>query len=91
MLRVKKNDTNIHNVFQKCICGAAVPQIRKLLPQIEGLLPRIGSFFLKKRKASFENQEGGGFVHTETQCSFAYGSSVFVSSRAAFVMAKAEQ
>lgn len=40
------------------------------MPQMGGLLSRIGRFLLMST----------GFVHTETQCSFAYG--------ALFVMAK---
>ena len=47
---LKKNDAEIRYVFR----GATVPQI--------GLLPRIGSFLLKKWKASLP--KSAAFVHT---------------------------
>jgi len=47
MVQVQKNDTNIWKVFPNCVCGAALPQIGRLLL-------KIGRFLLKNRKASSE-------------------------------------
>ena len=44
-VRVFKIDAAIRNAFLKCICGASLPQIGRLLLQTGRLLPRIGKFF----------------------------------------------
>ena len=81
---LKKKDANIQNVFQKCICSIAAPQIRRLLP-------RIGRFLPKKQKASSEECWAHTHISFETWCSFAYGSlelHLHVSSGAVFMTAK---
>jgi len=49
----KKNDTDIQNIFPKCVCGEAVLQIGRGLPG-------FGRFLPKKQKASSKER----WVHT---------------------------
>ena len=68
--------------FGTFFCGTACAANRRLLLQIGRFLPRIGRFLPKKWKASTEECWVRTHISSETQWSFAYGSSgaVFVSS-----------
>ena len=73
MVHVKKNDANIQNVFPKCICGTAVPQIRRLLLKSD----RCVHAQVSEMQCSLAyGSSGAAFVSSRA---------VFVSSRAVFV------
>ena len=42
---VKKNDADIRNVFPKCICGTAAPQIGRLLLRVGRFFQEVEGFF----------------------------------------------